>query len=104
MPVAKKRAKRTTTAKKKYWSGEVTRNSDALDLERSVFTWKDPKRIAKSLAASARQSKRRKGSPLQSAMSMLNFYVNRAGANLSAERKKTLDKAKDELRAIFSED
>ena len=105
MPVTKKRTRGTAAAaKQKYWSGEVTRNSDALDLERSVFTWKDPKRIAKSLAQSARQSKRRKGSPLQSSMSMLNFYINRAGANLPAERKTTLDKAKEELRAIFAKD
>ncbi|HEV2381928.1 MAG TPA: DUF3175 domain-containing protein [Terriglobia bacterium] len=108
MPAAKKKASPATksngtrSTKKKYWSGEVTRDSDALDLERSVFTWKDSKRIARSLAQSARQSKRRKGTPLQSAMSMLNFYINRGGTNLGSEQKKSLEKAKDELRAIFA--
>jgi Protein of unknown function (DUF3175) len=103
MPATKKKAAHTTktrNTKKKFWSGEVTRNSNALDLEPGVFTWSDPKRIAASLARSARQSNRRKGSPSQSAMSMLNFYINRAGSNLGAEQKKTLEKAKDELRAI----
>ena len=107
MPAAKKRsssAAKGQTPKRKYWSGEVTQKSDALDLERSVFTWDDPKRIAASLARSARRSKRRKGTPLQSAMSMLNFYINRAGANLGVKRRKTLERAKAELRKIFAED
>lgn len=99
MSTVRKRPKRT--AKKKYWSGEVTRKSDALDLESSVFTWKDPKKIAESLSRSAKRSKRRKGSPLQSAMSMLNFYINRAGNNLKPQQRKTLNQAKEELRAIF---
>jgi Protein of unknown function (DUF3175) len=103
MPATKKK-KAPRAAKKKYWSGEVTRNSNALDLEPNVFTWKDPKRIAKSLEQSARRSTRRKGTPLQSAMSMLNFYINRAGTNLGSEQRKTLEKAKDELRAIFAKE
>lgn len=86
---------------KKYWSGEVTKHSDALDLKTGVFTWSDPKRIARSLKESAAQSTRRKGTPLQSAMSMLNFYINRAGKSLDDEQKKTLEQAKAELRALF---
>ena len=87
--------------KKSRWSGRVTRESDALDLDRSVFTWKSPKRIAASLKRSAERSKRRKSAPYRSAMSMLTFYINRAGRHLPAERRKTLDRAKDELRRQF---
>ena len=83
------------------WSKDVTEHSDALDLDDGVFTWKDPKRIAQSLKASAEQSERRKGSPLQSAMSMLTFYINRAGKDLDADQRKVLEDAKDELRAAF---
>ncbi|MBY8826691.1 DUF3175 domain-containing protein [Hephaestia mangrovi] len=83
------------------WSQDVTEHSDALDLDDGVFTWKDPKRIAQSLKASAEQSERRKGSPLQSAMSMLTFYINRAGKDLDADQRKVLEDAKDELRAAF---
>jgi hypothetical protein len=79
----------------------VTQRSDALDLANRVFVQKDPKRIAQSLKRSAERSKRRKGSPLQSAMSMLNFYINRAGRNLPAAQKKKLTTAKDELRRLF---
>jgi len=86
---------------KKYWSGEVTRTSNALDLEQGVFTWGDPKKIAKSLKRSAEKSNRRKGTAFQSAMSMLNFYINRAGKNLKPERKKILEQAKTELRKLF---
>jgi hypothetical protein len=86
------------------WSQDVTGHSDALDLEEGVFTWKDPKRIARSLKASAEKSKRRKGSPLQSAMSMLTFYINRAGKDLEADQRKVLGDAKDELRAAFGRD
>jgi hypothetical protein len=85
----------------KYWSAEVTRDSDALDLERSVFTWRDPKRIARSLKSSAEASERRKAGPYQAAMSMLNFYINRAGKNLSRGRRQVLDQAKIELRRLF---
>ncbi|AKH42531.1 hypothetical protein FHS61_000301 [Altererythrobacter atlanticus] len=83
------------------WSQNVTEGSDSLDLEEGVFTWKDPKDIARSLKRSAEQSKRRKGTPLQSAMSMLTFYINRAGGNLSKADREKLERAKDELRALF---
>ena len=86
---------------KKYWSGEVTKHSFALDLEEGVFTWKDPVRIATSLKRSAEISTRRKGTPFQSAMSMLNFYINRAGKNLDPAQKEILEKAKFELRKLF---
>jgi len=87
--------------KKSKWSRKVTEESHALELEEGVFTWKDPKKIARSLKQSAEESQQRKGSPLQSAMSMLNFYINRAGENLSAEQKEVLKKAKVELRKLF---
>jgi Protein of unknown function (DUF3175) len=83
------------------WSQHVTETSNALDLEKSVFSWSDPKRIARSLKRSAEASKRRKASPLQSAMSMLNFYINRAGHTLPAKQKRILEKAKDELHKLF---
>ena len=86
---------------KRYWSGEVTKKSNALDLEEGVFTWADPRRIAESLKKSAEASQRRKGSPHQSAMSMLNFYINRAGNNLKPARKRILEQAKTELRKLF---
>lgn len=88
--------------RKKYWSAKVTKTSVALDLEEGVFAWDDPKKIAKSLKHSAENSNRRKAkSPFQSAMSMLNFYINRAGKNLPPRRKKILDQAKEELRKLF---
>jgi hypothetical protein len=83
------------------WSGEVTRHSDALDLEQDVFTLKSPRRIALSLKRSAEESKRRKSSPYRSAMSMLTFYINRAGKNLPTKQRRVLDAAKDELRKAF---
>jgi hypothetical protein len=83
------------------WSGKVTKSSNALDLDKGVFTWDDPRKIALSLKCSAEKSQRRKASPFQSAMSMLNFYINRAGKNLSAKRRKTLNEAKAELRNLF---
>ena len=73
---------------KKNWSGKVTKHSFALDLEERVFTWDDPKKIAKSLKQSAKDSVRRKGTSFQSAMSMLNFYINRDGRNLDPKRRK----------------
>ena len=85
-----------------YWSAEVTQRSSALDLERGVFTWNDPRRIAESLKRSAEASTRRRGSPFQSAMSMLNFYINRAGKNLPESRRRILERAKAELRASFA--
>jgi hypothetical protein len=84
-----------------YWSAAVTKHSNALDLEKSVFGKKRPREIALSLKRSAEASKRRKGTPLQSAMSMLNFYMNRAGRNLSEARIRVLERAKSELRTIF---
>jgi len=86
---------------KKRWSAEVTEHSDALDLEGGVFASDDPYRIAESLKRSAEESDRRKAEPFRSAMSMLNFYMNRAGKNLPARRRQILDRAKDELRALF---
>lgn len=86
---------------KKNWSAKVTRESDALDLELGVFTWKDPKKIAQSLKTSADKSKRRKVTPFRSAMSMLVFYINRAGKNLDPEQKRKLEKAKIELRKLY---
>ncbi len=85
----------------KNWSGRVTKFSNALDLEEGVFTWKQPRRIALSLKRSAEESSRRKARPFASAMSMLNFYVNRAGKNLPAGQKQVLKQAKIELRKIF---
>jgi hypothetical protein len=86
---------------KKYWSGRVTRESDALDLDKGVFSLNDPKRIAASLKRSALESHRRKAEPYRSALSMLVFYINRAGKNLPAGRRRTLDQAKGELRRLF---
>ena len=83
------------------WSKEVTEHSDAMDLEEGVFESDDPHKIALSLKRSAEHSHRRKSEPYQSAMSMLTFYINRAGDNLSASRKKVLEDAKDELRKAF---
>ena len=83
------------------WSQTVTQTSNALDLDSGVFSWDDPKRIAASLKHSAESSSRRKASPLQSAMSMLNFYINRAGRNLSGKQKGILTRAKTELRRLF---
>ena len=83
------------------WSAKVTRESDALDLEPGVFTFKDPKKIALSLKQSADNSTRRKSEPFRSAMSMLVFYINRAGANLDEEQKAILERAKQELRKLY---
>jgi hypothetical protein len=91
-------------ATKKKWSQTVTRKSDALDLEASVFSKDDPKAIAASLKRSAERSRRRKSEPYRSAMSMLTFYVNRAGKTLPAKRKRVLERAKDELRKAFGRD
>ena len=85
----------------KNWSARVTRESNALDLEAGVFTWKDPRRIALSLKNSADTSQRRKGPPFRSAMSMLVFYINRCGANLHCDQLQILEQAKRELRRLF---
>ena len=88
-------------SKKNLWSGRVTRESDALDLQSQVFTMSKPADIAKSLKRSAEASHRRKSSPYRSAMSMLTFYINRAGKNLPKTRLRVLERAKGELRKAF---
>jgi hypothetical protein len=90
-----------TKKKSDRWSQEVTETSNALDLEPGVFTWNDPRKIAESLKWSADNSERRKSSPFASAMSMLSFYINRSGKNLSTEQRLILEKAKDELRHLY---
>lgn len=96
-----KTPKKSLKAPGRRWSAKVTRHSDALDLEQDVFKSKDPRKIALSLKRSAQNSSRRKGTPFQSAMSMLNFYINRAGKNLPKTRKHVLERAKEELRDVF---
>jgi uncharacterized protein DUF3175 len=99
-----KRRTRSTRRKRPdggRWSARVTRESNALDLQKGVFSKRSPKAIARSLKRSAERSKRRKADPYRSALSMLTFYINRAGKNLPASRKKVLQRAKDELRRQF---
>lgn len=98
---ARKKTTKKKTGNQKKWSKKVTETSNALDLESSIFKSNDPKKIAQSLKRSAKHSHRRKASPFQSAMSMLNFYINRGGKNLSASKKKILEDSKDELRKAF---
>src|SRR5689334_18655164 len=98
---SRKRRSGTHARGARKWSARVTRESDALDLEQDVFKLDSPKRIATSLKHSAEHSRRRKTDSFRSALSMLTFYINRAGRNLSAARKRTLNKAKDELRAQY---
>ena len=94
-------ARKKRLGKTKRWSARVTKHSNALDLKPDVFKSKDPHKIALSLRRSAEHSKRRKAKPYQSAMSMLNFYINRAGKNLPQKQKRVLEHAKDELRDVF---
>ena len=94
-------ARTRTRSPAKKWSATVTAESDAMDLEGNIFKSKSPKRIAASLKRSAEQSHRRKSPPFRSAMSMLNFYINRAGRNLSASRRRALEAAKEQLRRLF---
>jgi hypothetical protein len=101
MATGKRSARRP---RRRYWASEVTRRSDALDLERGVFRATDPRRVALSLKRSAERSTRRKGTPYQSAMSMLTFYLNRAGKNVSAPQRRVLERAKRELRRVFGRD
>ncbi len=109
---ATRRSRRKTLRRKsarsasrgRRWSARVTRESDALDLDRGVFTGRDPKKIAASLKRSAERSRRRKADPYRSALSMLTCYLNRAGKNLPASRRKTLQRAKGELRKQFGRD
>ncbi|HSQ81179.1 MAG TPA: DUF3175 domain-containing protein [Casimicrobiaceae bacterium] len=90
-----------TRPEPRRWSQQVTEESNALDLEAGVFTWDDPRAIAHSLKVSAETSTRRRTTPFRSAMSMLNFYVNRAGMQLPEDRRAVLERAKDELRALY---
>jgi hypothetical protein len=111
--MAEKRKSRTTTSRRskikhprtnrggRRWSARVSRESDALDLTKGVFAKKNPKAIARSLKRSAERSRRRKADAYRSALSMLTFYINRAGRNLPASRKKILQRAKGELRHAF---
>lgn len=92
---------RAARSRRKKWSQDVTRTSHALDLEAKVFTLRSPKAVAASLKRSALRSRHRKSSPYQSAISMLNFYINRAGNKLSGSRKRVLEHAKGELRKLF---
>ena len=98
--MSKKKSETDQNSNKK-WSARVTRESHALMLEDGVFTWKDPRRIARSLQKSAEDSTQRKSSPFQSAMSMLNFYINRAGKNLDPTQRQVLEQAKQELRRLY---
>jgi hypothetical protein len=98
---SKKQPARKTPHK---WSKKVNETSDAMDLEQGVFKGNDPKKIAQSIKRSAGKSKRRKTTPFQSAMSMINFYENRGGKNLSASKRKVLDEAKEELRKLFGKE
>ena len=91
----------TASTSNKNWSGKVTTESNALDLEKGVFTWQDPQKIALSLKQSAENSTRRKAPPFRSAMSMLVFYINRAGKNLDQDRLRILEQAKEELRKLY---
>lgn len=98
------RSKRKTTARKaspKRWSQRVTQESDALDLKHGVFTLRDPKRIAASLKRSAERSSRHKAGAYRSALSMLTFYINRAGKTLPKTQRERLERAKGELKRVF---
>ncbi|MGB4295205.1 MAG: DUF3175 domain-containing protein [Smithellaceae bacterium] len=93
--------KKTKSAPDKFWSGKVTRESNALDLEPGVFTWTNPQKIALSLKRSAEASRRRKAPPFRSAMSMLVFYINRAGKNLDKKQLRVLEQAKKRITCII---
>ena len=97
--MAAKKAKRSNRAKR--WSQRVTQSSDALDLDKGVFSFSDPNRIARSLKRSADRSRRRKSDPFRSAMSMLNFYINRAGRKLSKVQLGRLEAAKNKWRVLY---
>jgi hypothetical protein len=101
-PASRPKARRKPSRDhREWWSQRVTQDSDALDLERGVFAAKDPKALARSLKRSAQASRRRKSGPYRSAMSMLTFFINRAGKRLPRNRRKVLEKAKGELRTLF---
>ena len=99
--MAKGRTKSKRPKRGSCWSARVTRESDALTLEEGVFTKPTPRKIAVSLKRSADQSRRRKSNSYRSAMSMLTFFINRAGKGLSRARKQKLEQAKDELRKLY---
>ncbi|CAN1724915.1 DUF3175 domain-containing protein [Hyphomicrobium sp. 1Nfss2.1] len=102
MATAQRKSKPASSNKSSdKWSQHVTETSNAMTLQKNVFTFDDPKKIALSLKRSAERSNRRKSDPYRSAMSMLTFYINRAGSSLPEERRRVLDKAKDELREAF---
>jgi hypothetical protein len=103
-PTKPRRTAMTKRNEPRKWSAEVTEHSDALDLEPDVFESKNPKEIARSLKKSAEHSQRRKAGPFRSAMSMLTFYINRAGKNLSSSQRNVLEAAKNELRAAIGRD
>jgi hypothetical protein len=98
---ASSRSNGKSNSKSKYWSHHVMETSDAMDIEKDIFKTRSADEIAQSLKRSSTHSKRRKGTPFQSAMSMLNFYINRAGRNLPKTRKNTLQQAKRKLREAF---
>jgi hypothetical protein len=102
--VAKRRRKKTSSRRTRRWSHRVTETSDALTLENGVFKKGSAKAVASSLKRSAEHSRRRKSDPYRSAMSMLTFYINRAGKGLPKTRRHTLETAKDELRALYGRD
>jgi hypothetical protein len=95
------RSSKSRSGKRRYWSAGVMQRSNALDLKAGVFRSNSPRQIAASLKRSAERSKRRKATAYQSAMSMLNFFINRAGKSLSAHRKRILERTKPELRKVF---
>ena len=97
-------ATKSKSSQKVLWSGKVRKESSALDLETGVFTWTDARKIALSLKQSADNSTRRKSSPFRSAMSMLVFYINRAGRNLDKNQLNILEQAKEELRILYQKD
>src|SRR6266536_6190824 len=101
MSKSRKKSKARARSKSRRWSARVTQRSNALDLQPKVFKSTNPRRIALSLKRSAETSKRRKGTPYESAMSMLNFYINRAGKSLPKKQKRVLERAKGELRDVF---
>lgn len=98
---ARRKSRTKSAAKSRRWSAQVTKHSNALDLEKSVFKSSDPHKIAVSLKRSAERSKRRKSAPYRSAVSMLTFYMNRAGKNLPKREIRVLERAKGELRKVF---
>lgn len=100
MSASRKQPRKKTPARRR-WSGAVTKHSDALDLEEGVFKKGSPRQIALSLKRSAETSTRRKSSPYRSAMSMLTFYINRAGKTVNTKQRRLLDKAKEQLRKVF---